>query len=233
MNPAHLPLHQQLAHLRTVLSTNKTLVEVLERAATLRLPNWYLAAGAVSQTIWNHVSGFPPETGIHDYDLIYFDDTDLSYEAEDAVIQSSRALFEPIQPDGGPGDDGDDKAKVKVDVEIRNQARVHLWYEKRFGVPLDPPHASSEAAIDTWHSTSAQIAVRLEDDGQWSVYAPRGLSDFFNMQVRPAPRLGTRQAYEDKVRRWRQIWPALKVEPWPERTEAGERARAQDKGSQA
>lgn len=206
MNLARLPLHKQLAHLRTVLSSNQTLVEVLTRAATLELPNWYLAAGAVSQTIWNHVSHMPVETGIHDYDLVYFDDSDLSYEAEDAVIKSSEALFASIPR--GPGQE-------KVEVEIRNQARVHLWYEKRFGLPLDPPHTSSEAAIDTWITTSAQIGVRLEPGGEWSVYAPRGLSDFFNMHVRPETRLGSRQAYDDKVNRWKQIWPELKVDPWP------------------
>ncbi|KXJ87360.1 hypothetical protein Micbo1qcDRAFT_23216 [Microdochium bolleyi] len=202
-NPAQLPLQMQLVHLHEVLSTNKTLVQVLTRAASLKLPHWYLAGGAVSQTIWNHVSHLPPETGIHDYDLVYFDDADLSYEAEDAVIQSSRAMFAEVLP------------RPEIEVEIRNQARVHLWYEKRFGMPCSP-HASTEAAIDTWISTSAMIGVRLEPDGQWTTYAPRGLSDFFNMIVRPCPRLGTRDSYQAKVLRWKKIWPDLNVEPWPE-----------------
>ncbi|KAH7362357.1 hypothetical protein B0T11DRAFT_328438 [Plectosphaerella cucumerina] len=198
MNPAQLPLHLQLAHLRKVLSTNKTLIEVLGRARSLHLPNWYLAAGSLSQTIWNHASSKPPDTGISDYDLVYFDNSDLTYEAEDVHIQKSRQLF----------------ADLGVDVEIRNQARVHLWYEKKHGVPCSP-HDSVESGIDSWISTSAMIGVRLEDDGQWSVYAPRGLSDFFNMVVKPNPVLGTRAAFEKKAERWKSIWPGLKIEPWP------------------
>ncbi|KAM3459569.1 hypothetical protein NHJ6243_006771 [Beauveria neobassiana] len=200
-NPAQLPLDQQLTHLRAVLSTNKTLVTVLERVATLNLPNWYLAAGAVSQTIWNHVSGMaPPDTGISDYDVVYHDGGDLSWDAEDAHIQRAKALFADM-----PG----------VDIEIRNQARVHLWYENKYGVQC-APHASVEAGIDSWISTTAMIGIRLnEDGGSWSVYAPRGLSDYFNMVARPNTVLGLKEDYDKKAARWKGIWPKLTVEPWP------------------
>ncbi|KAH7126398.1 hypothetical protein B0J13DRAFT_148267 [Dactylonectria estremocensis] len=199
MNPAQLPLHSQLHHLRTTLSSNPTLLRVLSHAAKLNPPNWYLAGGAISQTIWNSVSGQPPETGISDYDLVYFDDSDVSWEAEDAVIQTSKNLF----------------ADEAVEIEIRNQARVHLWYSSKFGVPC-PRHSSVEAGIDTWISTSAMIGVRLLEDGEWSVYAPRGLSDFYSMIVRPNPILGSVEAYNRKAARWRAIWKGLTIEPWPE-----------------
>lgn len=198
-NVAQLPLDQQLVQLRAILSTNKTLVTVLERVATMGLRNWYLAAGAVSQTIWNHMSGMAPDTGISDYDVVYHDDSDLSWEAEDAYIQKSKALFSDM-PD--------------LDVEIRNQARVHLWYGKKYGVEC-APHATVEAGIDTWISTSAMIGIRLKSDDTWSVYAPRGLSDYFNMVARPNAALGLRENYEKKAARWRSIWPKLTVEPWP------------------
>ncbi|KAI8170293.1 hypothetical protein K4K49_004978 [Colletotrichum sp. SAR 10_70] len=170
--------------------------------AALNLPNWYLAAGAVSQTIWNHMSGLPPATGIHDYDLVYFDDADLSWAAEDAAIQRGRALF----------------ADIPAEVEIRNQARVHLWYEAKFGAPC-PRHESVEAGIDSWIATSAMIGVRVEADGEWRVYAPRGLSDFFNMVVRPNPQIGVREKYEEKARRWLGVWKGLTVMPWVEKEE--------------
>ncbi|UPK89578.1 hypothetical protein LCI18_000513 [Fusarium solani-melongenae] len=198
MNPAQLPVRLQLAHLRDVLSTNETLLEVLNRAATKNLPNWYLAAGALSQTIWNKISSLPPDTGINDYDLVYFDDSDLSYEAEDVHIQAGKKLF----------------ADLLVDVEIRNQARVHLWYEKKRGVPC-PAYQSVEAGIDSWISSSAMLGVRLEKDGESSVYAPWGLSDFFNMVVKPNTAVGTRVVYEKKTKRWQEIWPRLQVQPWP------------------
>jgi hypothetical protein len=45
--PARLPLDEQLTALRTTLSRNETLLEILDRTATLGLPNWYLTAGCL------------------------------------------------------------------------------------------------------------------------------------------------------------------------------------------
>src|SRR5258707_15397767 len=78
-----LPLDEQLARFEQTLRRNRTLTEVLARAATLDLPGWYLVAGCLYQTVWNVVSGQPPEAGILDYDLAYFDASDLSWAAED------------------------------------------------------------------------------------------------------------------------------------------------------
>ncbi|OAA54641.1 hypothetical protein ISF_08242 [Cordyceps fumosorosea ARSEF 2679] len=205
-NPAQLPLGQQLLCLRQVLSTNTTLITVLERVATLGLPNWYLAGGAVSQTVWNYASHLPPSAGIADYDVVYHDASDLSWDAEDAHIRAARALFADM-----PG----------IDVEVRNQARVHLWYGAKHGTPC-PPHASVEGGIDSWISTSAMVGVRLggEDGREWSVYAPRGLSDLFNVVARPNAVLGSKESYDKKTARWRGIWDKLTVEPWPTETAA-------------
>jgi len=82
MRAGQLPVDEQLAHLRAVLHENPTLIEVLARTATMDLPGWYLVAGCVYQTVWNVVTSQPAEAGILDYDLAYFDDSDLSWEAE-------------------------------------------------------------------------------------------------------------------------------------------------------
>src|SRR5690242_5991821 len=55
--------------LETTLSANRTLLDVLERTATLDLPGWYLTGGCLFQTVWNVVTGRPPEHGIKDYDV--------------------------------------------------------------------------------------------------------------------------------------------------------------------
>jgi hypothetical protein len=59
-----LPLDEQLARFEQTLRRNRTLTEVLARAATLDLPGWYLVAGCLCQTVWNVASGQPPEEGI-------------------------------------------------------------------------------------------------------------------------------------------------------------------------
>src|SRR3954471_13889300 len=167
---SRLPLDQQLESLRGVLSRNDMLTEVLSRAATLELPGWYVTAGCLFQTVWNVVTGRPPTDGIKDYDLFYFDSGDLSWEAEDTVIKAGRNVF----------------AGLPAEVEIRNEARVHLWYQDKFGVPCSP-YDSTEAAIDSFAATTCCLGVRVEADGQWRVYAPHGLSDVFSLVVRPNP----------------------------------------------
>ncbi|MGP4020377.1 nucleotidyltransferase family protein [Saccharopolyspora sp. 5N708] len=200
---SRLPVAEQLNAFREVLSRNDVLVEVLDRAARLGLPGWYLTAGCLFQTVWNAVTGRAPAEGIKDYDLFYFDATDLSWEAEDGVIQSVQEAF----------------TDVPAEVEVRNEARVHLWYEQKFGVPCRP-YSSTEDAIDSFAATTCCLGVRLEPGGHWRVYAPHGLSDVFNLVVRPNPVLAPRSVYQAKTSRWSLQWPELTVLPWPTPTAA-------------
>jgi hypothetical protein len=188
----------RLSDFREAVTSNRTLTEVLRRAAALDLPGWYLVAGCLYQTVWNVLTGQPPEAGILDYDLVYFDARDLSWAAEDEVIKRGGEVF----------------AGLPAPVEIRNQARVHLWYEPKFGIPC-PPHTSTEAAISTYEATAACVGVRLLAGGQWRVFAPFGLSDIFALTVRPNPVLSPRHVYEAKVTRWTRQWPELTVLEWP------------------
>jgi uncharacterized protein len=92
-------------------------------SGTPPLPDWLVFSGAVYQPVLNHLAGRPLDYGIEDYDLAYFDASDLSYEAEDAVIRRVKAVFdEPL----------------RSVVELRNQARVHLWFEAKFGELYTP-----------------------------------------------------------------------------------------------
>jgi hypothetical protein len=86
MRAGQLPVDEQLAHFRGALRQNSVLIEVLARAATMDLPGWYLVAGCLYQTVWNVVTGQPAQAGILDDDVAYFDDSDLSWEAEDEII---------------------------------------------------------------------------------------------------------------------------------------------------
>jgi uncharacterized protein len=203
MRPGQLPVDQQVAQFRAALRRNRTLTEVLARAAAMDLPSWYLVAGCLYQTVWNVLTGEPPEAGILDYDLAYFDSSDLSWDAEDAIIRAGHQIF----------------AGLRAPVQIRNQARVHLWYQRKFGAPCQP-HESAEAAIDTFEATTACLGIRLESGDRWRIYAPHGLADVFNLVVRPNPVLAPGHVYRDKVERWRQQWPGLTVLPWPERAAA-------------
>nr|WP_222710566.1 nucleotidyltransferase family protein [Quadrisphaera setariae] len=170
---------------------------VLEGAPLLGLPDWWLTAGALFQTVWNGLDGRDPTAGIRDYDLFYFDD-DVSHGAEDRAIQAAARLF----------------ADVDAAVEVRNEARVHLWYEDHFGVPARP-FTSSRDAVDHFSSTTCCYAVTSAADGTVEVYAPHGYDDLFGRRVRPNPVLAPRSVYETKANRWKTEWPSLRVDPWP------------------
>src|ERR1700746_1629297 len=71
-----------LKSLEVALGQNKWLAEILERFEEIALPDCWLAAGSIAQTIWNLSCGQPAELGLKDVDLIYFDDRDLSFETE-------------------------------------------------------------------------------------------------------------------------------------------------------
>ncbi|WP_313903137.1 nucleotidyltransferase family protein [Rhizobium leguminosarum] len=64
---------------------------LLEKLPALGLPQCMLTAGCLFQTVWNLKTGNDPEHGIKDYDIFYFDDHDLSWEAEDKVIRRGKA----------------------------------------------------------------------------------------------------------------------------------------------
>ena len=65
---------------------------ILERLPALGLADAWLVSGAVFQTVWNVITGRPPEYGIKDYDIFYFD-PDTSFAAEDVVIRRVAACM--------------------------------------------------------------------------------------------------------------------------------------------
>jgi hypothetical protein len=176
--------------------TNPVVVEVLARADALDLPGWCLTSGCLFQTVWNGLAGHEPTRGIRDYDLFYFDERDLSWEAEDEVIRRAATAF----------------AGCGGEVEVRNEARVHLWYEQRFGVPC-PPHPDTESAIDCFAATACCIGLRTIGCSH-HVYAPFGFDDMFGFVLRPNKRLAPRSVYEAKAARWVELWPQLTVLDW-------------------
>ena len=87
--------------LEIALRQNKWLGEILERFEEVTLPDTWLVAGGIAQTIWNLGHGQPAEFGLKDVDLIYFDELDLSFETEASYERRLRDLFQhlPIKLD--------------------------------------------------------------------------------------------------------------------------------------
>lgn len=189
---------EQIDRLEEMLKKNKTLQVILDRAGSLGMPDWYLGAGCISQTVWNILHGFDPEHAIKDYDLVYYDASDTSYEAEDVFVQKAKELFKDLP----------------VAIDLINEARVHLWIEKKFGYGIDQ-YKSVEEAISTWPTTITCVGI-TRSNGKMRVYATFGLTDVFNMVLRPNKKLVTEEVYMKKVQKWTKVWPKLRVVEWNE-----------------
>jgi hypothetical protein len=64
------------------LRRHKALWEIVGSFDEINLPDCWLVAGAVAQTVWNDALGRVANAGIKDADIVYFDEDDLSEEAE-------------------------------------------------------------------------------------------------------------------------------------------------------
>lgn len=182
--------------LRLVLARSPIVAAIIDRWPEIDLPDCWLVAGCLAQTVWNNAFGLPATHGISDIDLVYFDGEDLSAEREAGHAARLRTLF----------------ADLDLWIDVKNEARVHLWYAKKFGNVL-APYVSTEDAITTFPTTATAVGVQPRGDGL-HVFAPYGLSDLLGLIVRPNKKQITQAIYDAKVMKWRAKWPGLRVVPW-------------------
>ena len=182
--------------LESSLRDNPVVSSVFDSWAELALPNCWMVAGAVFQSFWNRVHGFSPLHGMSDVDLIYFDVDDLTEETETKHSLRINRRYDYLN----------------IRFDVKNEARVHLWYEDRFGYPI-AAYTSAEAAMETFPTTAGSIGVR--PNGQaLEAFAPFGFDDLMNLIIRPNKRQITRGIYEEKVARWKQNWPRVRYLEW-------------------
>jgi hypothetical protein len=167
--------------------------EILARLPVLGLSDAWLVSGALFQTAWNLLTNRPVNYGIKDCDIFYFD-LNTSYEAEDDAIVRAGTEF----------------ADLRCTVEVRNQARVHLWYGEKFGKPY-PPVGRATDSIDRFLMRHAQVGIRSRGRS-YDVYAPHGFADIEHLIVRPnlTPNFCA-DRYRVKTARWKALWPEITI----------------------
>jgi hypothetical protein len=182
------------ARLVDLVRADAGLMHVLTTVRGLDLPDWRIFSGAVYQTVWNALTGRPVGYGRKDYDVGYFD-PDTGWDAEDTVIRCVAAAFdEPF----------------RSAVEVRNQARVHLWFRDRFGEDYEPL-TDTDAALSRFVAPAFAVGVRLESDDTISVAAPFGLDDVFALTLRPNPDRPLAKGWDRAVASARARWPEVAV----------------------
>ena len=105
-----------------IVRASPLLMEVLRGLREDGLPDHLLVAGAIYNLVWNRLTGRPDLNGINDIDVFYFDNSDVSYEAEDVVIKRLDRRF----------------ADLPLPVQVRNQARVQQRFPQKNREAFEP-----------------------------------------------------------------------------------------------
>lgn len=165
------------------------LMELLNKAASLRLTHWAIAAGSVRSAVWDYLHGYERKTPPSDIDFIFYDSVNSTpdYEKElkrKLTAMAPAVLWEPV-----------------------NQATIHLYNKEN-------PYASLEHAMSRWAETATAVGVYLNEKDELKYYAPHGLADLMEMIFRP--HLVTPQSREVYLQRiatkgFECKWPQVKI----------------------
>ncbi|MBU1330559.1 MAG: nucleotidyltransferase family protein [Gammaproteobacteria bacterium] len=168
---------------------NRNNAHIMERWDALNLIDGWLVAGCLFQTVWNVLSGHPPDSKIKDYDFFYFDPSDLSEAAESAVQHHVEMVLEDLG----------------ITVEVANQARVHCWYEEHFGYPY-APLSSAKEGISRFLIPGTCVGINACE-----VYAPNGLHLMYEGTLTMNPLTPHEALFIEKAASYQQRWPWLNI----------------------
>jgi uncharacterized protein len=94
-------------------------------------------------------------------------------------------------------------------VEVRNQARVHLWYEQKFARPR-APLTSSAHGIGSFLVECTCVGIHV---GSGDLVAPFGLDDLYAGRLVENAANASPELYAAKARSYQSRWPWLTIDP--------------------
>ncbi|WP_145203571.1 nucleotidyltransferase family protein [Sphingobium sp. B2] len=175
--------------LRTIILQEPLRRHALELVASLALPDCWIGAGFVRDTIWDHLHGRSVAMPTGDVDIVWFDRAHNN-SAHDRAIEKVLQARTPT-----------------IEWSVKNQARMHL----RNG---DAPYESVGDAMRFWPETATAIAVRLSGN-DLEINAPLGLNDLFQLRLRPTPCFASvkRGIFEQRVadKGWLSRYPRVRI----------------------
>lgn len=159
-------------------------MEALERASSLKLNDWCLAAGFVRNMVWDKLHDYEVPTPLNDIDLIYFDPEDATDEKEYEQRLKSLSI---------------------LPWSVKNQTKMHI----RNG---DHPYSSTADAMSYWVEVETAVGVKLES-GKIELVAPFGLEALMSKTISINKKRVKKDAFRERMTRkkWLEIWPDLKI----------------------
>ncbi|MBW4447977.1 MAG: nucleotidyltransferase family protein [Spirirestis rafaelensis WJT71-NPBG6] len=159
---------------------------VLPEFAQINLPNWWLAGGAVRNTVWRYIFGEECQLVINDFDIAFFDE-----QGNRSQELAAKTTLTNQFPD------------YKFDV--KNQASFARWRAGR------QTYTSTEDGIANWLHTATAVGVKLDAEGKWQFLTPYGLDDLFDGIIRPTPTHIDNPDAEQKASGFLQNCPYLRL----------------------
>lgn len=185
-----------LEQLTAFLQQAPFLLDLLDCVHQYGPPGAWIGAGAVRAAVWNRLHGLPPTHGVSDIDVIWMQDGPWDPTVEQHFAQQLH------------------HHRPSWRWDVCNQAWVHHWYPDRFGQTISPIRSVKDG-VAGWPETATCVAVRrTADPGAPLEYiAPYGLSDLFEMVLRPTP--GRTDAFHTRLaqKRFLERWPNVRVTP--------------------
>ncbi|MDQ0196564.1 nucleotidyltransferase family protein [Paenibacillus wynnii] len=178
--------------LKQLIKEDPWMMEVLETAMLLELPDWWVCAGFVRSKVWDILHDFEERTPLPDVDVIYFDKHNVHEEEEKRLEQKLRSL------------------NPTIPWSVKNQARMHV-------INHLAPYTSSVDAISKFPETATALGVSLNVEKGLILTAPHGIEDVVNMVLRPTPHFienkNLTPIYEERLLKkdWKAIWSRLLV----------------------
>ncbi|GAK09780.1 nucleotidyltransferase family protein [Geomicrobium sp. JCM 19038] len=178
--------------LKVLIERDEWMMDILQIVQQLELQDWWVCAGFVRSKIWDTVHAFTSRTSLADIDVIHFDKHEEQIgEQMDRELEDRLRLLRPNLP-----------------WSVKNQVRMH----NRNGVK---PYLSSTDAMSKFPETATSLGVSLDNGGKLIISAPHGLSDAFQLHVKPTPTfLGNQMLmpiYKARLakKKWHKTWPRL------------------------
>ena len=192
-------LEEQNKILISILKKNTELMDMLDYIDSLNIPNFYIAAGSIFQTVWNYYDGKPLNYGIKDIDVIYYNSNDLSVDTDLKYYEIIKKYAE--------------SKKYNYEIDVSNEARMHIWKKEKFGIDIEQ-YKSSEDAINKWIATVHAIGI-TKYKNKIRIYAPYGLNDIFTRTIRPIKHeYNTEEIYNKKANSWKSRFDNLTIIKW-------------------
>lgn len=170
-----------------LIAADEWMMNVLQCASSLGLPDWWVCAGFVRSKVWDTLHLYEKRTPLPDVDVIYFE-ADIVDEENEKRLERDLTNLDPTIP-----------------WSVKNQARMHV-------VNHVTPYLSSTDGMSKFPETATAIGVTLDDKGGLLLSAPYGVEDLIFMKIKPTPYFEESQLFKDRLiaKKWSTKWPKVK-----------------------